>query len=79
MESLIVEREGKLTALVYPDYETAQAEKVADEAIPEIMEKNLAELNTLVAPYERVANIVIYPSEFEKTPKKSIKRYLYQL
>ncbi len=79
MESLVVEREGKLVALVYPDYETAQTEGVPDEAIPEIMEKNLAELNTLVAPFERVSSIVIYPTEFEKTPKKSIKRYLYQL
>ncbi len=79
MESLVVEREGKLVALVYPDYETAQTEGVADEAIPEIMERNLAELNTLVAPFERVASIVIYPTEFEKTPKKSIRRYLYQL
>lgn len=79
MESLVIEREGRLTAMVYPDYETAQTEGVADEAIPEIMEKNLAELNTLVAPFERVANIIIYPTEFEKTPKKSIRRYLYQL
>ncbi len=79
MESLVVEREGKLVAMVYPDYETAQTEGVADDAIPEIMERNLAELNTLVAPYERVANIIIYPTEFEKTPKKSIRRYLYQL
>ena len=79
MESLVVEREGKLTALVYPDYDTAKLEGVSDDAIPEIMERNLAELNTLVAPYERVADIVIYPTEFEKTPKKSIRRYLYQL
>jgi long-chain acyl-CoA synthetase len=79
MESLVVEREGRLTAMVYPDYDTAQIEGVPDAAIPEIMEKNLAELNSLVAPYERVANIVIYPTEFEKTPKKSIRRYLYQL
>jgi long-chain acyl-CoA synthetase len=79
MESLVVEREGRLVAMVYPDYETAQTEGVADEAIPEIMDRNLAELNTLVAPFERVASIVIYPTEFEKTPKKSIRRYLYQL
>ncbi|MDR2894628.1 MAG: AMP-binding protein, partial [Alistipes sp.] len=79
MESLVVEREGKLIAMVYPDYETARAEGVADEAIPEIMERNLAELNSLVAPFERVSSIVIYPTEFEKTPKKSIRRYLYQL
>jgi long-chain acyl-CoA synthetase len=79
MESLVIERGGKLTALVYPDYETATADSVPEASISEIMEKNLAELNTLVAPFEKVANIVIYPSEFEKTPKKSIRRYLYQL
>ncbi|MDR2882658.1 MAG: AMP-binding protein [Alistipes sp.] len=79
MESLVVEREGRLVAMVYPDYDTAQTEGVADETIPDIMESNLDELNTLVAPYERVASIVIYPTEFEKTPKKSIRRYLYQL
>jgi long-chain acyl-CoA synthetase len=79
MESLIVEREGRLVALVYPDYDTARTEGVADEAIPEIMDRNLAELNTLVAPFERVSSIVIFPTEFEKTPKKSIRRYLYQL
>ena len=79
MESLVIERAGKLTAMVYPDYETAAAEGVPEEAIPEVMERNLAELNTLVAPYEKVAGIVIYPTEFEKTPKKSIRRYLYQL
>ncbi|MDR2912101.1 MAG: AMP-binding protein [Alistipes sp.] len=79
MESLVVEREGRLVAMVYPDYETAQTEGVGDEAIPEIMDRNLAELNGLVAPFERVSSIVIYPTEFEKTPKKSIRRYLYQL
>jgi long-chain acyl-CoA synthetase len=79
MESLVIERGGQLTALVYPDYETATADGVPEASISEIMEKNLAELNTLVAPFEKVANIVIYPSEFEKTPKKSIRRYLYQL
>lgn len=79
MESLVIEREGKLVAMVYPDYETARTEGVSDDSIPEIMERNLAELNGLVAPYERVGSIVIYPTEFEKTPKKSIRRYLYQL
>jgi long-chain acyl-CoA synthetase len=79
MESLVVERDGRLVAMVYPDYETAQTEGVAAESIHDIMDRNLAELNGLVAPYERVSSIVIYPTEFEKTPKKSIRRYLYQL
>ncbi len=78
MESLIVERDGKLVALVYPDYERADADHVNGN-LPEVMKKNLEELNTLVAPYEKVSDIVLYPNEFEKTPKKSIKRYLYNV
>ncbi len=77
MESLVVERDGKLVALVVPDYEQADLDGIPHSQLQEIMEQNLAELNTLVAPYERVSGIVLYPSEFEKTPKKSIKRYLY--
>ncbi len=79
MESLIVQREGKLVALIYPDYDQAQIDGIPETDLPEVMQRNLAELNTLVAPYERVASVVIYPTEFEKTPKKSIRRYLYQL
>jgi long-chain acyl-CoA synthetase len=45
--------------------------------LPLIMQQNLVEINKLVAPYEKVASIQLYPTEFEKTPKKSIKRYLY--
>lgn len=77
MESLVVEREGKLVALVYPDYEQADAQGIRTHQIEELMEKNRIELNTLVAPYERIQSVVLYPHEFEKTPKRSIKRYLY--
>ena len=45
--------------------------------LPQIMQNNLAELNSLLAAYERVSELAIYPTEFEKTPKRSIKRYLY--
>ena len=45
--------------------------------LPQIMQNNLTELNSLLAAYERVSEIIIYPTEFEKTPKRSIKRYLY--
>lgn len=76
-ESLIIENNGRLTALVVPDYELANAEHVDMEQLPEIMEKNLQELNGMVASYEKVANIVIHREEFVKTPKRSIKRYLY--
>lgn len=76
-ESLVVERGKGLTAIVYPDYERMDADKVDMQALPELMEANRNELNSLVAPYERVDRIQLIPHEFEKTPQKSIKRYLY--
>ena len=76
-ESLVVEREGKLVALVYPDYEAMDQLGVTRDQLPELMENIRAELNKLVAPYERIAKIQLIATEFEKTPKRSIKRYLY--
>jgi long-chain acyl-CoA synthetase len=78
LESLIVERKGVLTALVVPDYDTAAKENVNKEELHKMMEDNLKTLNTMVASYERVARIEIHEREFEKTPKRSIKRFLYQ-
>lgn len=77
MESLVVERNGKLVALVVPDYEQADAMELSIAGLPEIMHKNLSTLNSLVTPDEQVSDIILYPEEFEKTPKKSIKRYIY--
>ena len=77
MESLVIERDGKLIALVYPDYDTVDGTGIMHTDLPLIMQQNLVEINKLVAPYEKVASIQLYPTEFEKTPKKSIKRYLY--
>ena len=79
LESLGLEHNGKLHALVVPDYEQAEREGVDKNDLPQIMENNLKELNTVVAGYEHVAAITIYPTEFEKTPKRSIKRYLYNV
>ena len=76
-ESLVIENNGRLTALVVPDYELANAEGVKLDNLQEIMDENLKQLNTMVASYEKVANIVIHREEFVKTPKRSIKRYLY--
>ena len=76
-ESLVVEREGKLVALVYPDFETMDQQGITREQLPDEMERIRTELNKLVAPYERIARIQLIATEFEKTPKKSIKRYLY--
>ncbi len=78
MESLIVQRNGKLVALTHPDYETMDAAHVDHDMLPAIMEQNRLNLNKMLSTYENITAIQIYPSEFEKTPKKSIKRYLYE-
>lgn len=77
LESLIIEKDGKLVALVYPDYGAADGFGLSPDDLPIAMEENRKTLNKLVAPYESVSAIRLYPTEFEKTPKKSIKRYLY--
>lgn len=77
LESVVVERGSKLVALVYPDYDAVDNAGIAHVNLPEIMEQNRVELNKILASYESVSSIQVYPTEFEKTPKKSIKRYLY--
>lgn len=77
-ESLVVSRNNKLVALVYPDYEAMNSTGLSSEALDAIMEENKQALNKSVANYETISTIHIYPTEFEKTPKKSIKRYLYE-
>lgn len=77
MESLVIEKEGKLVALVYPDFEAVDTYGLTQEDLPVAMEEVRRNLNKEVAPYESIAHIYIYQSEFEKTPKRSIKRYLY--
>lgn len=76
-ESLVVERGNGLTALVYPDYEAMDAEGISPYALPEVMDRVRQDLNKLVAPYEQIQRIQLIANEFEKTPKRSIKRYLY--
>ena len=77
-ESLVVDRDHKLVALVYPDYDSMDRDGVTRDQLPAHMETVKTELNKLVAPYERVAAIEIMVNEFEKTPKRSIKRFLYR-
>ena len=78
LESLVLDAgNGRLRALVVPDYEQADAEGIDKSELPQIMQNNLQELNRQLAAYERVSDITIYPTEFEKTPKRSIKRFLY--
>lgn len=78
MESLVLEQDGKIVALVYPDYDSVDTTVVQHSDLPAIMEQNRIEVNKLLAPYERISRIELFPTEFEKTPKKSIKRFLYQ-
>ena len=75
-ESLIVEREGKLVALVFPD-ETL-TKRMTLEEIQKIMKANLQKLNSLIPSYSKVADIEVQEKPFEHTPKRSIKRFLYK-
>ena len=79
LESLVLENDGKLYGLVVPDFETCERENIDRATLEQMMNENLKQLNSQVAAYERLVSISIYPSEFEKTPKKSIKRYLYNV
>ena len=76
-ESLVVERDGKLAALVYPDYEAVDKLGLGIADLDSTMENVRKELNKIVAPYEQISKIILMQNEFEKTPKKSIKRFLY--
>lgn len=76
-ESLVVQRGHKLVALIYPDYEAMDKVGLSHEMMPKVMEKVREEVNRVLAPYEKIDEIQLRASEFEKTPKRSIKRFLY--
>ena len=75
---MVISENDKLVALVYPDFDEALKTSLTDEQIAEVMEQNRVELNNILPAYEKISQIRIYHEEFEKTPKKSIKRFLYQ-
>ena len=78
-ESIIIQAlDGKLAALIYPDFDLAFSQGMSEKQVEEQMEANRVELNKQIAAYEQVARVKIYHEEFEKTPKKSIKQFLYQ-
>lgn len=77
-ECLVIERRGHLVALCHPDADQVVRDGLTDAQLADAMQANLAALNALVAPYERVQQIEIMPNEFEKTPKRSIRRFLYK-
>ena len=77
-ESVVVQRGEKLVGLVYPDFDEADTMRLNEADLEKIMEQNRQELNAEQPPYCRLSAIEIVKEEFEKTPKKSIKRYLYK-
>lgn len=78
MESIVVQRDNKLVALVHPDMDEAKNMGFTNEDLLNVMEQNRNGLNEMIPAYEKIMEIEIHEEEFEKTPKKSIKRYLYQ-
>ena len=78
VESIVVQREAKLVALIHPDFDEARHMNFSKKDLEEIMEQNRNNLNQQLPAYEKISEVEIYEEEFEKTPKKSIKRYLYK-
>lgn len=76
-ESIVVQRGNKLVALIHPEYEEAKTLELSEADINGVMEQNIQQLNTMIPPYSKVGSFEILKEEFEKTPKKSIKRFLY--
>lgn len=77
-ESIVVQRGEKLVALIYPDFDLAQKDGLDENGLRMTMEQNRKDINTMVAAYERISAMEIHQTEFEKTPKRSIKRFLYK-
>lgn len=77
-ESIIVQRNNKLVALIHPDYDEASSMGFTAEDLEHIMDQNRVELNSQMPSFAKISGIQIHENEFEKTAKKSIKRYLYQ-
>ena len=77
-ESIVVQRNNKLVALIHPDYDEASSMGFTAEDLEHIMDQNRVELNSQMPSFAKISSIQIHENEFEKTAKKSIKRYLYQ-
>jgi len=77
LECVVIQRENKLAALVFPDREAMHANQIDDAALESIMAENRKNFNHVVASYEQLFKIELVNEEFQKTPKKNIKRFLY--
>ena len=78
MESVVVQRGDKLAALVHPDFEEAKTMGLSTDDLQKLMEENRTTINAELPAYSKITEIEIHEDEFDKTPKKSIKRYLYK-
>ena len=78
IESIVVQRENKMVALVHPDMDEVRNMNFSQKELEDVMEQNRNTLNQMLPAYEKISEIEIYEEEFSKTPKKSIKRYLYK-
>lgn len=78
VDSLVVEDEGALTALIYPDFHQAEVDGFDKDGVEKYFNDSLADLNKELPNYARIKKIEVMPEDFERTPKRSIKRYLYQ-
>lgn len=77
-ESIVIDGDGKLVALIYPDMDQATKDGIPMDNMENIMNENIKTLNKELPAYSQLSKVKIYYQEFEKTPKRSIKRYLYQ-
>ena len=78
VHSLVVEDNGKLVGLIYPDYKQANLDGLRVKELDELLQSNLQEVNLLFPNYSHISHLELMPEDFEMTPKGSIKRYLYQ-
>ena len=76
-ESLVIDKDNKLVALIYPDIESATRQNISMDDLEKMMNENVAQLNKELPAYSQISAVKIFHEEFEKTPKRSIKRYLY--
>ncbi len=78
VDSLVIEEEGGLTALIYPDFHQGELDGLTRDALEKTLNESLAGANAELPNYARIKKLEILPEDFERTPKRSIKRYLYQ-
>lgn len=77
-ESVVIEQKGKLVGLVYPDYESIQQHGIDPNELEPVLEQHRIEVNRQLPQYSQISKLIVHNQEFEKTPKKSIKRFKYQ-